>query len=89
MTFIITFFALIAFVTSLIGLLPQVYKAIKSKSTRDLSMLMLVNYLVCSLAWIVYGAAIHSLAVFASNVVGLVTSLILILQKRYYDGQTA
>ncbi|WP_264337847.1 PQ-loop domain-containing transporter [Wolbachia endosymbiont (group B) of Dolichovespula media] len=41
-------FGFIAFITSLIGLLPQVYRAYITKLTRDVSMLMLVNYLICS-----------------------------------------
>jgi len=75
----------IAFITSLIGLLPQIIKALKTKSTQDISMLMVINYLLCSFAWIVYGAYTDSLFVLASNVIGLLTCCILILQKRYYD----
>lgn len=77
----------IAFITSFIGLLPQIYKALKTKSTQDVSMLMLVNYLCCSLAWIIYGGYTDSMFVLSSNVIGLLTSLILILQKQYYDAK--
>ncbi len=48
-------------------------------------MLMLVNYVVCSLAWIVYGQATASMAVLVSNLLGLVMSFSLILLKCYYD----
>ncbi|WP_265033222.1 SemiSWEET family sugar transporter [Wolbachia endosymbiont (group A) of Sicus ferrugineus] len=48
-------FGFIALIASLIGLSPQVYKAYITKVTRDVSMLMLVNYLICSLSWIGYG----------------------------------
>ncbi|MEY2392831.1 PQ-loop domain-containing transporter [Wolbachia endosymbiont of Tettigetta isshikii] len=44
------FLGFIALITSLIGLLPQVYKAYFTKLTCDISMLMLVNYLICSLS---------------------------------------
>lgn len=84
---IITFSGTIAFITSFIGLLPQVYKAFKTRSTHDISMLMLINYAVCSLAWIVYGQYTSSMFVTASNIIGLLTSLILIFQKKYYDTQ--
>lgn len=83
------FFGYLAVVTSLIGLLPQVYKAYVTKSTHDISMLMLMNYLVCSIAWIVYGLCQHSVFVVASNVAGLVISIISIIQKRYYDANGA
>ena len=83
------FFGYIALITSLIGLLPQVYKAYITKSTHDISMLMLVNYLVCSVAWIVHGIYQGSTFVVASNVAGLIISLISITQKRYYDAKNA
>lgn len=48
-------FGFIALITSLIGLLPQVYKAHVTKLTRDISMLMLVNLVVGSSSWLIYG----------------------------------
>jgi len=77
----------LAFITSFIGFLPQIYKAIQTKSTDDLSMVMLINYFICSVAWIIYGSSTESLFVLSSNVVGLVTSIVLIIQKRYYDAK--
>jgi MtN3 and saliva related transmembrane protein len=78
----------IAFITSFIGLLPQIFKAIKTKSTQDISMIMLINYLICSLAWIVYGSSTDSFFVLSSNIVGLIISLLLIILKRRYDSRT-
>jgi MtN3 and saliva related transmembrane protein len=75
----------IAFITSFIGLLPQVVKAMKTKSTQDLSMIMLINYVICSLAWIIYGGSTDSMFVLSSNIVGLIISFMLILLKRHYD----
>jgi MtN3 and saliva related transmembrane protein len=80
---------IIAFVTTFIGLLPQVYKSLKTKSAADLSMTMLINYVICSIAWIVYASAAQSFVVLASNVVGLVTAIILIIQKYCYDARNA
>ncbi|HJD56619.1 MULTISPECIES: SemiSWEET family sugar transporter [Rickettsieae] len=81
------FFGYIALITSLIGLLPQVYKAYITKSTHDISMLMLVNYLTCSVAWIVHGYCQGSIFVVLSNVAGLIISIISIIQKCYYDAR--
>lgn len=75
----------VALITSFIGLLPQIYKSLKTKSTKDISMLMLINYLLCSLAWIIYGGYTDSMFVLVSNLLGLLTSFILIVQKKYYD----
>ncbi|MDR0632054.1 MAG: hypothetical protein LBF54_02350 [Holosporaceae bacterium] len=75
----------VALVTSIIGLFPQVYKSYRTKSTVDISMIMLINYLVCSLAWIVHGMCTNSAFVVYSNVVGTVLSCISIFQKVIYD----
>ena len=75
----------IAFITTVIGLFPQVYKSIKTCSTDDISMLMLLNFFVCSIAWIIYGAYASSLFVEASNILALVSCLLLMLLKTMYD----
>lgn len=85
MNFIENFFGTIALITSIIGLLPQIYKSFKTKSTNDISMIMLLNYFVCSVSWIVYGICTNSSFVIWSNIVGLITSLISIIQKKHYD----
>ncbi|WP_065814355.1 SemiSWEET family sugar transporter [Legionella fallonii] len=77
----------IAFITSFIGLLPQIVKSFRTRSTQDLSMVMLINYLICSVAWIIYGSSTDSFFVVSSNVVGLIVSLLLILLKRHYDAR--
>lgn len=77
-------FGTVAFITTLIGLLPQVYKTYVTKSADDLSMLMLINYFICSIAWIVYGNATESSFVIYSNYCGLITSIILIWQKLHF-----
>jgi MtN3 and saliva related transmembrane protein len=77
----------IAFITSFVGLLPQIFKTLKTKSSQDLSMLMLVNYFICSMAWIVYGGTTGSMVVLASNVLGLIVSIALILLKMKYDAR--
>ncbi|MDR0968811.1 MAG: hypothetical protein LBL99_04265 [Holosporaceae bacterium] len=75
----------IAMVTSIIGLSPQVYKSYKTKSAEDVSMIMLINYLVCSVAWIIHGVCAGSEFVVYSNVIGTVLSCVSIIQKVVYD----
>lgn len=82
-----TLFGSIAFVTSVIGLLPQVVKTWQLGSAGDVSMLMLVNYSICSLAWMVYGGYSHSWFVLFSNVLGLLSSILLIGLKWHYDAK--
>ena len=78
-------FGWIALITSVIGLFPQIYKTIKTQSTFDISMLMLINYLICSFAWIIYGNYSNSLFVEFSNILGLLSSLLLIILKIIFD----
>ncbi len=80
-------FGFIATITTIIGLLPQVYKTYKTKSAKDISNIMLYNYLICSISWIIYGLLSSSSFVVYSNIIGLITSLIMILQKRHYDAE--
>lgn len=82
-------FGFIAFITSVIGLLPQLYKAIKTRSTDDISMLMIINFTICSLAWTVYGAYTSSFYVEASNIIGFITCLALLVLKKYYDNNNS
>ena len=79
----------LAFITSVIGLFPQIYKALITRSTNDVSMAMLINFFICSAAWIIYGAYSASLYVEASNILGLLSCILLIILKRWFDKKTA
>lgn len=83
------FFGFIALVTTIVGLLPQVYKAHVTKLTRDISMLMLINCLLCSLSWLGYGLCQGSLFVISSNIAASVVSIVSIIQKCYYDAKSS
>lgn len=82
---LVNIFGSIALITSFIGLIPQIYKTFKTKSAKDISFIMLYNFLICSFSWIVYGIYTESDFVVYSNIVCLMTSFISIAQKRYYD----
>jgi MtN3 and saliva related transmembrane protein len=75
----------VALITSIIGLFPQVYKSYKTRSTMDVSMIMLANYLVCSVAWIIHGLYTGSKFVVYSNIIGTILSMVSIVQKFVYD----
>ena len=77
-------FGFIALVTTMIGLFPQVYKTYVTKSAQDLSMLMLGNYLLGSIAWIVYAVCISDQTVLWANILCATTAVISIGQKVYY-----
>lgn len=76
----------LACLTSTISLVPQIYKSYKTKSVEDLSSIMLWNFCICSILWIVYGFTTESATVWITNVIMLVCSIILVVFKvRYGD----
>ncbi len=63
---------------------PQVYKAFKNKSTKDVSLLMYTVMLIGTLLWLVYGINIQSLAVILANsITALLVALMLMLKLKY------
>ena len=78
-------FGYVALVTTIIGLMLQIYKTYKTKSARDLSSLMLWNCFVCASSWLIYGVIVKDKMVTISNILALGTSIVLIFQKRKYD----
>lgn len=75
----------VALATTIIGLAPQIFKIIQENSASNVSMLMLINYLICSAAWVSYGIIHEDRTVLMSNVIPLMVSVILIGQKIYYN----
>ncbi len=78
-----TLFAFLAFVSTFIGLLPQILKCLSTKSAKDLSYIWLFNYLIGSFCWCVYGFA--DFYILLSNIFGVLSSLLLILLKLFYE----
>jgi uncharacterized protein with PQ loop repeat len=75
----------IALGTTIIGLVPQIYHTYEAKSAQDLSMPMLGNYVIGSVAWIIYGCIEGDTTVTLANIFCCTTALISIWQKVYYD----
>ena len=73
----------IASITSVISLIPQIVKSYKTKSVGDLSILMIVNFLISSISWALYGILIDAVSVWATNIV--MTVFAIILMKFKYD----
>lgn len=69
---------------AIISLLPQVVQCIKSKSTGDLSINMIILLNLSGLLWIIYGFLISSLALMITQVMIYLQSLILLVLKLKY-----
>ncbi|QVL56887.1 MAG: PQ-loop repeat-containing protein [Simkaniaceae bacterium] len=81
--------SLIASITSIFSLIPQIIKIYKSRSSKDLSLMMLINFLVCSLSWVAYGFLTQTETVWITNLVMTVFTIILIIFKIRYTPKAA
>jgi MtN3 and saliva related transmembrane protein len=64
-----------------ISFLPQVVKAWKSKSTKDISLGMYIVLAIGLLLWVFYGFAIKSIPVIVTNAIGLILTFLVLLLK--------
>ncbi|MEJ2685428.1 MAG: SemiSWEET transporter [Candidatus Sulfobium sp.] len=79
-----TLIGLAAGLFTTISFLPQVIKAWKSKSTRDISIGMYIVLGLGLLMWVFYGFAINSTPIIITNAIGLtLTLLVLVLKIKY------
>jgi len=75
---------LLAGLLTTIAGLPQLYKIVRTRSTRDISLGMYILSFCGVVLWLGYGVMIGSLPIIAANAVTLlVTSAILVLKLRY------
>ncbi len=77
----VTYIGYIASSLSSITFVPQVYKAWRTKSLKDLSIWMLLLIMFSTILWLIYGFGIHSGPVIAGNIVVLTLSFLLLFFK--------
>lgn len=81
---LITMLGYLAGTLTTIAFLPQVLKAWKSKSTRDISLATTLILLVGIVLWFVYGIYINSLPIIIANLVTMMFVLTLLALKLKY-----
>lgn len=75
---------LIAGLLTTIAFVPQLTKTWKSKSAKDVSLVMLMTFTTGVLLWLIYGLLIHAAPIIAANAVTLLLAgAILALKIRY------
>ena len=80
----VTVLGLVAGTLTTLSFLPQVIKAWKSRSTRDISLGMFAMFCTGVFLWVVYGLLVGDLPVIVANVVTfLLAATILVLKLRY------
>lgn len=78
-------FGFIASFTSVISLLPQIIKSYKTKSVDDISLGMIINFVICSISWVVYGLLTKSNSVWITNIIMSIFSIIMLVLKIKYN----
>lgn len=81
---LINLLGLTAGVFSTIAFLPQLIKIIKSRSTKDISLLMYIVISIGILLWLIYGLCIDSMPIILANAVTLVIVVYILLMKLKY-----
>lgn len=75
---------LIAATLTTTAFIPQVYKAMKQKSTADISLTMYLALLTGLVLWLIYGIHHGSLAIILANsVTGLLVLIMIVLKVKY------
>jgi len=64
--------------------LPQVIKTYKSRSTKDVSLVMFIIATISSALWLIYGILIDSFSVTFTNVIVFISSVIMLYLKVKY-----
>lgn len=80
----VTIIGLTAAAVSTISLLPQLVKAWKTKSTKDISFLTFSLFCIGILLWFVYGLILQDLPIIVANFFGFILGLIILMFKVKY-----
>ena len=74
---------LAAFLTT-IAFLPQVYKTWKTKSANDVSLIMIILFIIGLFCWIVYGLKINSIPILVANIITFIFNFSILILKITY-----
>jgi len=80
----VTILGLIAATFTTVAFIPQAVKIIRTKHTKDISIVMYSMLIVGIILWLLYGIMIKELPIILTNSVTLIfTSIILVLKLKY------
>lgn len=74
----------LAAILTTVAFLPQLLKIWRSKSAKDVSLVMMITFSIGVFLWLVYGLAIQALPVVIANLVTLILALLIIILKIKY-----
>ena len=74
---------LAAFLTT-IAFLPQLYKTWETRSADDVSLIMLILFIIGLLCWIIYGLKINSIPILVANIITFIFNFSILILKISY-----
>jgi MtN3 and saliva related transmembrane protein len=75
---------LAAAILTTVSFLPQVYRSLRSRDTRSISLGMYALFTLGIALWLAYGLLIHDVPVMLANSVTLILALIVLILKLRY-----
>ncbi|WP_420888374.1 SemiSWEET family sugar transporter [Cardinium endosymbiont of Culicoides punctatus] len=70
--------------TAVISIFPQIIQSYRTKSVKDISMLMLLNLTISSISWTLYGMMTSDKPLLLTNLLLTIGSLIMVRLKWKY-----
>ena len=80
----IDFFGFMAAFLTTIAFVPQLHKTWKTKSADDVSLIMLVLFIIGLMCWIIYGLKINSIPILVANIITFIFNFSILILKITY-----
>ena len=81
----IDLFGFLAALLTTIAFLPQLYKTWKTKSADDVSLIMLILFIIGLFCWIIYGLKINSVPILVANIITFIFNFSILILKITYS----
>tara|TARA_B100000945_G_scaffold233937_1_gene190228 strand:- start:150 stop:422 length:273 start_codon:yes stop_codon:yes gene_type:complete len=81
----IDLFGFLAALLTTIAFLPQLYKTWKTKSADDVSLIMLLLFIIGLICWIIYGLKINSIPIILANIITFIFNFLILILKITYS----
>lgn len=73
-----------AAVLTMLSFIPQIIKALKTKSVKDVSTVTLLQFSLGALLWIIYGIHLENAIIIMANIVTLISLIILLFLYMFF-----
>ena len=80
----IDLFGFLAALLTTIAFLPQLYKTWRTKSADDVSLIMLILFIIGLIFWIIYGIKINSIPILVANIITFIFNFSILILKITY-----